>query len=104
MPAIDGACAGDDHARHHPRYPHQPKRFEHIEARKEARINGAAEVGRDGHGRGGAEREPGLDLSSMPLASLLNDRFLALLANGGEQLDWSAIGSLAAKDAGACAR
>jgi len=40
----------------------------------------------------------------MPLASLLNDRFLALLANGGEQLDWSAIGSLAAKDAGACAR
>ena len=40
----------------------------------------------------------------MPLASLLNDRFLALLANGGEQLDWSAIGSLAAKDAGISAR
>lgn len=40
----------------------------------------------------------------MPLASLLHDRFLALLANGGEQLDWSAIGSLAAKDAGVSAR
>jgi 3-hydroxyisobutyrate dehydrogenase-like beta-hydroxyacid dehydrogenase len=37
----------------------------------------------------------------MPLASLLRDRFLALLAQGGEQLDWSAIGQLAAKDAGA---
>jgi 3-hydroxyisobutyrate dehydrogenase-like beta-hydroxyacid dehydrogenase len=36
----------------------------------------------------------------MPLASLLHDRFLALLAQGGEALDWSAIGSLAAKDAG----
>jgi 3-hydroxyisobutyrate dehydrogenase-like beta-hydroxyacid dehydrogenase len=36
----------------------------------------------------------------MPLASLLHDRFLALLAQGGEHLDWSAIGSLAAKDAG----
>ena len=36
----------------------------------------------------------------MPLASLLRDRFLTLLAHGGEQLDWSAIGSLAAKDAG----
>ncbi len=40
----------------------------------------------------------------LPLASLLHDRFLALLANGGEQLDWSAIGSLAAKDAGISAR
>jgi 3-hydroxyisobutyrate dehydrogenase-like beta-hydroxyacid dehydrogenase len=37
----------------------------------------------------------------MPLASLLRDRFLTLLANGGEALDWSAIGSLAAWDAGA---
>lgn len=37
----------------------------------------------------------------MPLASLLRDRFLTLLANGGETLDWSAIGRLAAKDAGA---
>jgi 3-hydroxyisobutyrate dehydrogenase-like beta-hydroxyacid dehydrogenase len=36
----------------------------------------------------------------MPLASLLHDRFLTLLAQGGEQLDWSAIGQLAAKDAG----
>ena len=36
----------------------------------------------------------------MPLASLLHDRFLALLAQGGEGLDWSAIGQLAAKDAG----
>lgn len=37
----------------------------------------------------------------LPLASLLRDRFLALLAQGGEQLDWSAIGKLAAQDAGA---
>jgi 3-hydroxyisobutyrate dehydrogenase-like beta-hydroxyacid dehydrogenase len=36
----------------------------------------------------------------MPLASLLRDRFLTLLAHGGEGLDWSAIGQLAAKDAG----
>lgn len=36
----------------------------------------------------------------LPLASLLRDRFLTLLAHGGEELDWSAIGSLAAKDAG----
>jgi 3-hydroxyisobutyrate dehydrogenase-like beta-hydroxyacid dehydrogenase len=36
----------------------------------------------------------------MPLASLLHDRFLSLLAQGGEKLDWSAIGQLAAKDAG----
>ena len=36
----------------------------------------------------------------MPLASLLRDRFLRLLAQGGEQLDWSAIGDLAAVDAG----
>ncbi len=36
----------------------------------------------------------------LPLASLLRDRFLALIANGGERLDWSAVGSLAAKDAG----
>jgi 3-hydroxyisobutyrate dehydrogenase-like beta-hydroxyacid dehydrogenase len=37
---------------------------------------------------------------SMPLASLLHDRFLRLLAQGGERLDWSAIGGLAAQDAG----
>jgi 3-hydroxyisobutyrate dehydrogenase-like beta-hydroxyacid dehydrogenase len=36
----------------------------------------------------------------MPLASLLRDRFLTLLAQGGDRLDWSAIGGLAAKDAG----
>ena len=37
----------------------------------------------------------------LPLASLLRDRFLTLLANGGgEALDWSAIGGLAARDAG----
>ena len=36
----------------------------------------------------------------MPLASLLRDRFLTLLAHGGDNLDWSAIGQLAAKDAG----
>ncbi|MEO8601892.1 MAG: NAD(P)-dependent oxidoreductase [bacterium] len=36
----------------------------------------------------------------MPLASLLRDRFLRLLAHGGEALDWSAIGQLAAQDAG----
>lgn len=35
----------------------------------------------------------------MPLASLLRDRFLTLLADGGDQLDWSAIGGLASKDA-----
>lgn len=36
----------------------------------------------------------------MPLASLLHDRLMALLAQGGEDLDWSAIGQLAARDAG----
>jgi 3-hydroxyisobutyrate dehydrogenase-like beta-hydroxyacid dehydrogenase len=37
----------------------------------------------------------------MPLASLLHDRFLRLFAQGGENLDWSAIGGLATEDAGA---
>ena len=37
----------------------------------------------------------------MPLASLLRDRFLSLLARGGEKLDWSAIGDLPRQDAGA---
>jgi 3-hydroxyisobutyrate dehydrogenase-like beta-hydroxyacid dehydrogenase len=37
----------------------------------------------------------------MPLGSLLHDRFLRLLAQGGEHLDWAAIGGLAAQDAGA---
>jgi 3-hydroxyisobutyrate dehydrogenase-like beta-hydroxyacid dehydrogenase len=36
----------------------------------------------------------------MPLASLLRDRFLTLFAHGGHELDWSAIGRLAARDAG----
>jgi 3-hydroxyisobutyrate dehydrogenase-like beta-hydroxyacid dehydrogenase len=36
----------------------------------------------------------------MPLASLLNERFLRLLARGGNDLDWSAIGGLAGLDAG----
>ncbi len=35
----------------------------------------------------------------MPLASLLRDRFLRLLAQGGDHLDWAAIGALAAQDA-----
>ena len=39
----------------------------------------------------------------MPLASLLRDRFLTLLAHGGDKLDWSAIGRLAAMDAGVSA-
>ena len=36
----------------------------------------------------------------MPLASLIYNRFLTLLAQGGEALDWSAISQLAADDAG----
>lgn len=36
----------------------------------------------------------------LPIGSLLRDRFLRLLAEGGEALDWSAISTLAAKDAG----
>jgi 3-hydroxyisobutyrate dehydrogenase-like beta-hydroxyacid dehydrogenase len=36
----------------------------------------------------------------MPLGSLLHDRFLRLIAEGGEHLDWAAIGGLAARDAG----
>ncbi len=36
----------------------------------------------------------------LPLGSLLHDRFLRLLAQGGERLDWAAIGGLAAQDAG----
>ncbi|WP_431233885.1 NAD(P)-dependent oxidoreductase [Mycolicibacterium psychrotolerans] len=37
----------------------------------------------------------------LPIASLLRDRFLRLLAGGGDHLDWSAVGSLAARDAAA---
>ncbi len=40
----------------------------------------------------------------MPIASLLRDRFLTLLAHGGDRLDWTAIGALAAKDAGVATR
>ena len=36
----------------------------------------------------------------LPLASLLRDRFLALLARGGQAQDWSAIARLSAADAG----
>ena len=36
----------------------------------------------------------------LPIASLLRDRFLALLASGGGDLDWSAISTLAQRDAG----
>jgi 3-hydroxyisobutyrate dehydrogenase-like beta-hydroxyacid dehydrogenase len=37
----------------------------------------------------------------MPLAGMLHDRFLRLIAQGGDKLDWSAIGGLATQDAGA---
>lgn len=36
----------------------------------------------------------------LPIASLLRDRFLALLASGGGELDWSAISTMAQRDAG----
>lgn len=36
----------------------------------------------------------------LPVASLLRDRFLALLAAGGAELDWSAIATLAERDSG----
>ena len=36
----------------------------------------------------------------LPLASLIYNRFLTLLAHGGEKLDWSAFSQLAAEDAG----
>lgn len=36
----------------------------------------------------------------LPVASLLRDRFLTLLATGGGHLDWSAIATLATRDAG----
>ncbi|MEA3080921.1 MAG: hypothetical protein QOD54_589 [Sphingomonadales bacterium] len=35
----------------------------------------------------------------MPLLSLLHDRFVELMASGGEHMDWSAIGKLAQRDA-----
>ena len=36
----------------------------------------------------------------LPVASLIHDRFLTLLANGEGELDWSALASLAERDAG----
>ena len=36
----------------------------------------------------------------LPMASLIRDRLLRLLAGGGESLDWSAISELALEDAG----
>jgi 3-hydroxyisobutyrate dehydrogenase-like beta-hydroxyacid dehydrogenase len=36
----------------------------------------------------------------MPLASLVHNRLQTLVARGGERLDWSAVGLLAARDAG----
>jgi 3-hydroxyisobutyrate dehydrogenase-like beta-hydroxyacid dehydrogenase len=36
----------------------------------------------------------------MPFASVLHDRFVELLANGGESMDWSAVGRMARRDAG----
>jgi 3-hydroxyisobutyrate dehydrogenase-like beta-hydroxyacid dehydrogenase len=37
----------------------------------------------------------------LPLANLVRDRFLTLLARGDDSLDWSAISQLASEDAGA---
>ena len=36
----------------------------------------------------------------MPAASLVHDRLVAILARGWDNLDWSALGLLAASDAG----
>ena len=36
----------------------------------------------------------------MPLASLISDRFVALLASRGGDLDWSALALIAKRDAG----
>jgi len=36
----------------------------------------------------------------MRLASLVHDRLQTVIARGGEELDWSAVGQLAASDAG----
>jgi 3-hydroxyisobutyrate dehydrogenase-like beta-hydroxyacid dehydrogenase len=36
----------------------------------------------------------------LPIGSLLRDRFLTLLANGGGHLDWSAIATVAGREAG----
>lgn len=36
----------------------------------------------------------------LPVASLIRDRFLTLLANGGEHLDWSALSKVSSAEAG----
>jgi 3-hydroxyisobutyrate dehydrogenase-like beta-hydroxyacid dehydrogenase len=36
----------------------------------------------------------------MPFASVLHDRFVELLADGGEAMDWSVVGRMARRDAG----
>jgi 3-hydroxyisobutyrate dehydrogenase-like beta-hydroxyacid dehydrogenase len=36
----------------------------------------------------------------LPLASLIRDRFIALLARGGDSLDWSAISQIAMEESG----
>jgi hypothetical protein len=36
----------------------------------------------------------------MPFASVLHDRFIELLATGGDDQDWSAVGRMALRDAG----
>jgi len=36
----------------------------------------------------------------MPVASVVHDRLQTLIAHGGGDLDWSAVGKLAAEDAG----
>jgi 3-hydroxyisobutyrate dehydrogenase-like beta-hydroxyacid dehydrogenase len=36
----------------------------------------------------------------MPLASLLHDRFLAAMARGQSELDWTSVAKIAASDAG----
>jgi len=36
----------------------------------------------------------------MPVASIVRDRLVALVAGGWADLDWSALGGLAARDAG----
>ena len=40
------------------------------------------------------------DAVPMPSASLVHDRLVALVAAGGADLDWSALGLLEARDAG----
>jgi 3-hydroxyisobutyrate dehydrogenase-like beta-hydroxyacid dehydrogenase len=67
--------------------------------------NGKAEAG--GFAASLGEKDMRLALAAaetlrvpMPLASLVHDRLQTLIAGGGEQVDWSALGLLAANDAG----